>query len=77
MDKLWKWLMHADARALFFGSVALFVVVGGIVAFALLGQVLVQAGLDRVGRGREIAGWTWPFAAAGVILTGLSLGGWV
>jgi hypothetical protein len=50
---------------------------GAILALALLGQVLVQAGLDRAGRRREIAGWTWPFAAVGVVLTGLVLGGWV
>jgi len=33
MDRLWKHLMQLDARALFFGSVALFVVVVSIVAW--------------------------------------------
>ena len=33
MDRLWKYLMQLDAKALFFGSVALFVVVTAIVAW--------------------------------------------
>ena len=44
MDKLWKWLMHADARALFFGSVALFAVVAGVVAWLRFGPAAVRAG---------------------------------
>ncbi len=52
-------------------------VVGAVLAFALLGQVLVQAGLARAGRVREAAGRTWPWAAAALLLTGLALGGWV
>lgn len=51
--------------------------VGGGLAFTLLGQVLLQAGLGRAGRGEEIPRRTWPFAAAGLLLSGLALGAWV
>ncbi len=42
------------------------------VAFALLGQVLLQAGLLRAGRPAEIPRRTWPFAAAGLLLSALA-----
>lgn len=40
MDRLWKWLMHADAKALFFGAVILFVV-AGVVAWLRYGREAV------------------------------------
>lgn len=36
MDRLWKHLMHLDAKALFFGAVALFVVVSALVIYLSL-----------------------------------------
>jgi len=52
-------------------------VVGGGLALLLLGQVLLQAGLVRAGRWDEVARRTWPLAAAGIVLSGLVLGGWL
>ncbi len=50
---------------------------GAILTLLLLGQVLLQIRLLRAGRREEIAGRTWLPAAAGVILSGLVLGGWI
>ncbi len=50
---------------------------GAILTLLLLGQVLLQARLLRIGRREEIAGRTWLPAAAGVLLSGLALGGWI
>jgi len=50
---------------------------GAVLTLLLLGQVLIQAFLLRAGRPNEIAGRTWPLAAAGVLLSGLALGGWL
>ena len=41
MDRLWKWLMHADAKALFVGSVVLFVAVAALVAWLRFGHASV------------------------------------
>lgn len=65
------------------GAVMLFLllfgapVAAGVLALLLLGQVLLQAGLVRAGRWGEVARRTWPLAAAGMLLTGLVIGGWV
>ena len=75
-----------NARALVWGDLAQGGVVlylllaghaiaGGIVALLLLGQVLLQAALARAGRWDEIARRTWLPAAAGMVLSGLVLGG--
>ncbi|MGC9024698.1 MAG: hypothetical protein ACP5NB_07715 [Chloroflexia bacterium] len=50
---------------------------GAMLTLLLLGQVLLQARLLRSGRREELAPRTWPLAAAGVLLTGLTLGGWL
>jgi hypothetical protein len=42
MDRLWKHLMQLDAKALFFGSVALFVIVVGIVAWLFFTPAAAQ-----------------------------------
>ncbi len=52
-------------------------VVVAIIAFSLLGQVLLQAGLARSGRWDIIAARTWPLAAAGLAAAALGLGGWI
>jgi hypothetical protein len=52
-------------------------IAGGIVALLLLGEVLLQTTLARAGRWGEIARRTWPLAAAGIVLSGLVLGGWL
>jgi hypothetical protein len=39
MERLWKHLMHLDARALFIGALALFLVVAGIVTWLYLHRV--------------------------------------
>lgn len=65
------------------GSVMLYLllaghtIAGGILALLLLGQVLLQAALARAGRWGEIARRTWLLAAAGIVLSGLVLGGWL
>jgi hypothetical protein len=77
-----------SARALVWGDVAqggvvLFLllaghtIAGGIVALLLLGQVLLQSALARAGRWGEIARRTWLLAGAGIVLSGLVLGGWL
>ncbi len=50
---------------------------GAVLTLLLFGQVLLQARLLRDGRRDEIAGRTWLPAAAGVLLSGLALGGWI
>ncbi|MBN1485762.1 MAG: hypothetical protein JXA37_13695 [Chloroflexia bacterium] len=51
--------------------------VGAALAFALLAQGLLQAGLLRGRQWTALARRTWPFAAAGLILGGMVLGGWL
>jgi hypothetical protein len=71
---LWVDLAQAGVAVFFllFGQP----VVGSVIAFALLGQVLLQIGLWRKGRWDRVSRQTWPFAAVGLLLSGLALGGW-
>ena len=48
MDRLWKHLMQLDARALFFGAVALLVVVIAIVAWLYLHRTPATAQTQKM-----------------------------
>ena len=47
MDRLWKYLMQLDAKALFFGSVVLFLVVMAIVAWLYLHRASAAATQEK------------------------------
>ena len=71
------WTDLAQGATLAFFLLAGRPVVGGVLAFTLLGQVLLQAGLRRAGREEAIASRTWLLAAAGMLLSAVALGGWL